>query len=129
MALPIPRRLAAHEIDGLRFWNGDPTVRLLDSSDDCGAMLLERCEPGTSLRSVPEPEQDLILAHLLRRLWRAPRAPHRFSPLSAMTAFSDLLDMDHERVLLWTFARTAAEPRDNWQDQLPHVEDQGDLKL
>ena len=35
-------------------------------------MLLERCEPGTLLRALPEPEQDVVLAGLLRRLWRAP---------------------------------------------------------
>ena len=33
-------------------------------------MLLERCEPGTLLRELPEPEQDVVLAGLLRRLWR-----------------------------------------------------------
>src|SRR3569833_2781151 len=32
-----------HEIQGLRFWNGDPTVRLLKAADELGAMLLERC--------------------------------------------------------------------------------------
>ena len=37
-------------------------------------MLLERCEPGTVLRELPEPEQDVVIAGLLRRLWRVPRA-------------------------------------------------------
>ena len=62
-----------HEIQGLRFWNGEPTVRLLDSDDEVGAMLLERCEPGTMLSSVPEPEQDVVISALLRRLWRPSR--------------------------------------------------------
>jgi serine/threonine protein kinase len=47
-------------------------------------MLLERCEPGTALRMLPEPEQDLVIARLLRRLWRSPVAPHPFRPLSAI---------------------------------------------
>jgi streptomycin 6-kinase len=49
-------------------------------------MLLERCEPGTALRDLPEPEQDVVVGGLLRRLWRTPVAPHPFRPLSAMTA-------------------------------------------
>jgi carbamoyltransferase len=31
-----------HEIHGLRFWNGDPTVQLLEADDDLGAMLAGR---------------------------------------------------------------------------------------
>jgi len=85
LKLGMPHMESAHEIEGLRFWGGDPTVRLLDADDDLGAMLLERCEPGTTLRALPEPEQDLVIAGLLRRLWRLPVAPHPFRPLSAMT--------------------------------------------
>src|SRR5260370_28695560 len=50
-------------------------------------MLLERCQPGTALRALPEPEQDLVIASLLRRLWRSPLAPHPFRPLSALTEY------------------------------------------
>jgi len=203
----MPHMEAEHEIAGLRFWAGEPTVRLLDADDDLGAMLLERCEPGTSLRLLPEPEQDVVVANLLRRLWRTPPAPHPFRPLATMTRhwsaetradaarwpdaalvgegarllealplsvpaevllatdlhagnvlrarrepwlvidpkpflgdpsydatqhllnckprlrtdadgtirrFADLLGVDPERVRLWTFARLAAEPRDDW---------------
>jgi streptomycin 6-kinase len=84
LKLGMPHMEAEHELQGLRFWNGDPTVRLLESDDELGAMLLERCEPGTVLRVLPEPEQDLIIAGLLRRLWRSPSTPHPFRPLSAM---------------------------------------------
>jgi streptomycin 6-kinase len=80
----MPHVEGQHEIEGLRFWNGDPTVRLLDADDDRGAMLLERCEPGTALRTAPEPEQDVVIAGLLRRLWRPVAAAHRFSALSVM---------------------------------------------
>jgi streptomycin 6-kinase len=205
----MPHMEGEHEIDGLRFWSGDPTVRLLAGDDNLGAMLLERCEPGTALRSLPEPDQDVVIARLLRRIWRVPAAPHPFRPLSEMTAhwsnetlaqaehwpdvdlvreglrlfkelpqsapshpllatdlhagnvlradrepwlvidpkpfvgdpaydatqhllncgamlrsdpkntirrFADLLEVDCERVRLWTFARAAAEPRDDWRD-------------
>ena len=38
---------AAHEIHGLRVWDGDAIVRLLEADEDLNVMLLERCEPGT----------------------------------------------------------------------------------
>jgi streptomycin 6-kinase len=80
----MPHMEAEHESSGLRFWDGDPTVRLLAEDPETGAMLLERCEPGTLLRALPELEQDLVIAGLLRRLWRSPGAPHRFRPLSQL---------------------------------------------
>lgn len=209
LKLGMPHMEGEHELDGLRFWDGNPTVRLLKADDDLGAMLLECCEPGTVLRALPEPEQHFVIARLLRRLWRSPLAPHPFRPLSAMMAgwsketlaeverwpdagivreglrlfeelphsaptevllatdlhagnvlraqrepwlvidpkpfvgdpaydatqhlfncdarlrsdpdgtirrFADLLGVDHERVRLWTFARAAAEPRDDWKN-------------
>ena len=75
------------EANGLRFWNGDPTARLLMSDDELGAMLLERCEPGTSLRQRPESEQNQVIANLLHRLWRTPNASHPFRPLSAQLEY------------------------------------------
>ena len=80
----LPHMEGEHEIDGLRFWDGDPTVRLLDADEVNWAMLLERCEPGTTLRSLPEIEQDAMIAELLRRSWRVPSASHPFRPLSVM---------------------------------------------
>ena len=209
LKIGMPHMEGEHEIHGLRFWDGDPTVRLLEADDDLGAMLLERCEPGTALRALPECEQDVVISSLLRRLWRSPTALHPFRPLSALTKywsdetlrqvehwpdselvreglrlfeelprntpndvllatdlhagnalrakrepwlvidpkpfvgdpaydatqhlfncygrlrsdpdgtirrFAELLGVDHERVRLWTFARAAAEPRDDWSD-------------
>jgi streptomycin 6-kinase len=83
----MPHMEAEHEIEGLRFWDGDPTVRVLESDATLNAMLLERCDPGTSLRELPEAEQDVIIAGLLQRLWRKPRAPHSFRPLRSMVAY------------------------------------------
>jgi streptomycin 6-kinase len=86
LKLGMPHMEGEHEIQALRFWDGDPAVRLLEADDDLNAMLLERCEPGTALRDRPEPEQDVVIAGLLRGLWRMPAAPHPFRPLAAMTA-------------------------------------------
>lgn len=210
LKLGNPHMEGEHEIHGLRFWDGDPTVRLFAADEESGAMLLERCQPGTALRSRAEAEQDLVIADLLKHLWRPPAAPHPFRPLSFMTKYwgeltlahaerwpdaglvreglhlfselsntaqskvllatdlhagnvlcaermawlvidpkpfvgdpaydstqhlfncterlradpdrmfrrmEDLLGLDYERIRLWTFARAAAEPRDNWNDE------------
>lgn len=209
LKLGMPHMEGRDEIAGLRFWGGDPTVRLLEADDMECAMLIERCRPGTVLRALPEPEQDRIIAGILRRLWRLPATPHPFRPLSLMLAhwanetladaarwsdaglvreglnlftelprtatreallatdlhagnvlraqrepwlmidpkpfvgdpaydatqhllncnarlrsdpdgtirgFADLLEVDYERVRLWTFARAAAEPREDWKN-------------
>jgi streptomycin 6-kinase len=209
MKVGMPHIENKHEIHGLRFWNGDSTVRLLDADEELEAMLLEHCEPGTRLRTLSEAEQDRVIARLLNRLWRLPSAPHPFRPLSDLMAywaaetaasaerwpdaglvreglflfeglsrnsaagvllatdlhagnvlqsrrepwlvidpkpfvgdpgydatqhlfnckerllanphevicrFGDLLGVDHERIRLWTFARAAAEPRENWSN-------------
>jgi streptomycin 6-kinase len=77
---------AAHEADGLREWDGDGAVRLyaVQEFDDTVALLLERCVPGTTLTCRPEPEQDMVIAGLLPRLWREPAPGHRFRPLQVM---------------------------------------------
>jgi streptomycin 6-kinase len=40
----------------------------------------------------------------------------RSDPQGTIRRFADLLEVDHERVRLWVFARSAAEPRDIWDD-------------
>lgn len=87
LKLGLPHMEAKHEIQALRFWAGDPAVQLLEADEDLNALLLERCEPGTVLRHLPEAEQDVIIARLLRRLWLVPMEPHPFRPLSEMTAY------------------------------------------
>lgn len=81
---------AEHEAAGLRFWAGDGAVRVFAdaTSGDTGALLLERAVPGTLLaRSLPPPEQDVVLAGLLRRLWRRPPEGHPFRTLASMCDF------------------------------------------
>lgn len=210
LKIAMPHMEGEHEIHGLRFWGGDPTVRLLRADDDLGAMLLERCKPGTTLRALAEYDQDVVISGLLRRLWRLPSTPHPFRSLSTLTehwtnetlgqieqwpdmglvreglqlfkelprnatskvllatdlhagnvlqaerepwlvidpkpfvgdpaydatqhllnccsrlrsdpdrtirSFADLAGIEHERVRLWTFARVAAGPRDDWSNE------------
>lgn len=77
---------AAHEGAGLREWDGNGAVRLFASEefDETSALLLERCIPGVSLTSMPGHEQDVVIAGLLRRLWRAPMSTTTFRPLQVM---------------------------------------------
>ncbi|HKW97891.1 MAG TPA: aminoglycoside phosphotransferase family protein [Bryobacteraceae bacterium] len=207
LKLGMPHMEGEQELEGLRFWDGDPTVRLLAADRELNAMLLERCQPGTALRTLPETEQDVVIASLLRRMWRVPSEPHGFRSLAALmenwaeetlaareqwpdaglvreglhlfeelprtaavqtllatdlhagnvltaerqpwlvidpkpfvgdpaydatqhlfncterlmsdpdgtiSRFANLLALDPERVRLWTFARAAAEPREDW---------------
>jgi streptomycin 6-kinase len=83
----MPHMEAEHEAQGLRFWAGDPAVLVLEVDAESGAMLLERCEPGTSLRELAQPDQDVVLGRVLRRLWRAPPASAGFRPLRAMLEY------------------------------------------
>jgi streptomycin 6-kinase len=67
---------AEHEADALRLCDGDGAIRCpaTHTVDQSIILLLERCVPGVQLkRSLAEPEQDLVIAGLLRRLW-APAA-------------------------------------------------------
>jgi streptomycin 6-kinase len=78
---------ALHEADGLLVWNGDGAVRLFDAltAGETSALLLEACEPGTSLSQVvPATEQDVVVAGLLRRLWIDPPVGHPFRTLQSM---------------------------------------------
>jgi streptomycin 6-kinase len=84
LKLGYPHMEARDEIEGLKFWAGEPTALLLRADEATNAMLLERCEPGDPLRGLPEHEQDEIIAALLRRLWREPRTGHPFRPLTQM---------------------------------------------
>jgi streptomycin 6-kinase len=84
VAWPHPE--AAREADGLRAWAGRGAVRL-HAAHDFGrahALLLERCRPGTELSVRPGPEQDTVIAALLRRLWIQPPDDNPFPALAQM---------------------------------------------
>jgi streptomycin 6-kinase len=92
-------REAEHEADALRFWDGDGAVRCVAtrSLEDTTALLLERCVPGVQLKcSLPEPEQDVVLAGLMRRLWAHPPPDgHPFGYLQEMCdQWADWFELD-----------------------------------
>lgn len=72
------------EIQGLRFWDGDPTVELLESDDELGVMLLERCIPGSPLRDLLERGQRRLRFRHRRQsrqsAHRSDRGPSRSRP-------------------------------------------------
>jgi streptomycin 6-kinase len=91
---------AIAEASGLRLWDGNGAVRLhaAEKLADSAVLLLERCEPGTQLSSVPEPEQDEVIAGIMRRLWREPPAGHEFPVLQAMCDdWADRFEADADR--------------------------------
>ena len=79
---------AEREAAALRFWGGNGAVRVHADEilEDTVALLLERCEPGTLLSELAEPEQDEVVCALLPRLWREPPAGQVFPSLQAMCA-------------------------------------------
>jgi streptomycin 6-kinase len=58
---------------------------------------MERCLPGTPLGQVlPEPDQDVVVAGLLRRLWAHPCQAHPFRPLAEMCqAWADEFEAEY----------------------------------
>ena len=89
VAFRFPDGNERDEAAGLRVWDGNGAVRLHHACDhESGyALLLERCVPGTSLgQALPEPDQDQVVAGLLRQLWARSHAAYPFRPLAQMCA-------------------------------------------
>jgi streptomycin 6-kinase len=77
LKLIYPDRESKHEADALALWDGHGAVQLLARDDDRSAMLLERCEPGTTLAEAgPDVALDVLIA-LLPRLWVETGEPFR----------------------------------------------------
>lgn len=96
---------AEDEAAGLRAWDGRGAVRLARAEvidDETAALLLERCVPGTTLRSLPEPAQDTVVAGLCRQLWQAPLANATTGAAGTFRPLTDMCDM-------WA-AESEAEP-------------------
>jgi streptomycin 6-kinase len=91
-----------HEPDALAFWPDDACVRLLAHDRDRGALLLERCVPGTTLWQLPEDDATAIAAHVLDRLWSAgdPGPPFRRLTDEAPAWTEKLGERTFERTLL-----------------------------
>ncbi len=77
-----------HELEGLRVWDGDGTVRVARGEKDAATtfLLLERAAGGHDLSSEPEERQDEVVAGLLRRLWVELPPGHPFRSLAQMCA-------------------------------------------
>jgi streptomycin 6-kinase len=65
----FPEGETEHEADALAFWPDDASVRLLASSRERSAMLVERCEPGTQLWERSEEDALELARELLPKLW------------------------------------------------------------
>jgi streptomycin 6-kinase len=68
LKIGFPHRESEREPDALERWGGDGAVLLLARDDARGALLLERCEPGTHLSESAEPLD--VLMGLVPRLWK-----------------------------------------------------------
>lgn len=70
----VPHRELRTEIEALRLFNGRGSVRLLAADAEAGVLLLERIQPGTSLRSLSGESEDTrataLAADVLARLAR-----------------------------------------------------------
>jgi streptomycin 6-kinase len=70
-----PHREAAGEADALELWDGNAAVRLYRRDRERHALLLERLDPGTELRSadgIPAEQRLVLAAAVLWELWSAP---------------------------------------------------------
>ena len=69
LKLIYPHREAEHEADALELLDGNGAVRLLARDDARSAMLLERCEPGTTLAENGGETALDVLVELLPKHW------------------------------------------------------------
>lgn len=71
LKLGVPNPDLAREVRALQSYAGTAAVRLLDSDEDRGVMLLERIEPGHTLASLADDEQATrAAAQVMRDLWK-----------------------------------------------------------
>ena len=69
LKLIYPDRESEHEADALALWDGHGAVQLFARDDDLSAMVIERCEPGTTLAAAGADVALKALIALLPRLW------------------------------------------------------------
>ena len=103
--------------EGLRLFKelprSAPTAVLLATDLHAGNILRAQREPWLVIDPKPfvgDPAYDAT-----QHLFNCP-ARLRADLDGTIRPFADLLEVDHERVRLWMFARAAAEPRDDWAD-------------
>lgn len=74
---PLGEPESEHEPDAMERWGGRGAARLLTRDHERGALLLERCRPGTQLWSLPDDEATEIAAGVLEQLWIPADCPYR----------------------------------------------------
>lgn len=75
----VPRPEMRSEIEALRIYAGRGSVLLLKADIDRGVMLLERIEPGTTLKTKPDDARATeIAARVMQSLWQPLPAGHSF---------------------------------------------------
>lgn len=90
LKLALPHMEGRDEIEGLRFWKGNPAVKLFEADDRSGAMLLERCQPGDPLRSEPESTQDEVIAEMLKQIRMPNWQSNGFRPFRHLSEMLEL---------------------------------------
>ena len=84
LKIGLPHEEALHEGEGLQVLNGDPTVHLLAIDKKSKALLLERCLPGSSLKTALPHIQDKIISQVLTGIWKTNYSQKTFRPLAEM---------------------------------------------
>lgn len=78
LKVQFPDRESQDEAEALALLDGDGAVRLLAHDADRHALLLERCEPGSSLAVGTTPDEAIEVAlGILPRLWKPAGSPFR----------------------------------------------------
>ncbi|MFV0126270.1 APH(6)-I family aminoglycoside O-phosphotransferase [Streptomyces sp. HMX112] len=128
LKLQMPREETTAALIGLRTWNGEGMVRLLDHDPESGAMLLERLDGTRTLTSIEDDDIAMsILAGIQARLVSVPAPPELRSlgdiaadmlerVPSAVTALAD----PAERRLLRDWASAVSELVSEPGDRMLH---------
>jgi streptomycin 6-kinase len=86
LKLGVPTAEFSSEARALRTFDGHGSVRLLESDESLGALLLERVTPGNTLATLHDETQATeIAARTMLKLWQAPIGSAEFRSLESWT--------------------------------------------
>lgn len=86
---PAPNGEGANEAAALTRFAGRGGARLLEHDGEAAVLLIERCEPGTSLRALVPTEDDratAIACSVMRGLWQPPPVGNAFATMNGWNA-------------------------------------------